>query len=33
VIKFAGTAADVSARTSNADALAAAVRANQLIGR
>ena len=33
VIKFADTAADVYARTGNADALAAAVRAAQLIGR
>lgn len=33
VIKFADTAADVHARTGNPDALAAAVRAAQLIGR
>ena len=33
VIKFADTAADVYARTGNADALAAAVRAAQLIAR
>jgi Questin oxidase-like len=33
VIKFADTAADVYGRTSNRDALAAAVRATQLIGR
>jgi hypothetical protein len=33
VIKFADTAADVYARTGNADALAAAVRATQLIAR
>jgi hypothetical protein len=33
VIKFADTAADVYARTGSADALAAAVRATQLIGR
>jgi hypothetical protein len=33
VIKFADTAADVYARTRNTDALAAAVRATQLIGR
>jgi hypothetical protein len=33
VIKFADTAADVYARTGNTDALAAAVRAAQLIGR
>jgi hypothetical protein len=33
VIKFADTAADVYARTGNTDALAAAVRATQLIGR
>ena len=33
VIKFADTAADVYARTGHADALAAAVRATQLIGR
>jgi hypothetical protein len=33
VIKFADTAADVYARTGNRDALAAAVRATQLIGR
>jgi hypothetical protein len=33
VIKFADTAADVYARTGNADALAAAFRATQLIGR
>jgi hypothetical protein len=33
VIKFADTASDVYARTGNADALAAAVRATQLIGR
>jgi len=32
VIKFADTAADVYARTGNRDALAAAVRATQLIG-
>ncbi len=33
VIKFADTAADVYARTGNTDALAAAARATQLIGR
>jgi hypothetical protein len=33
VIKFADTATDVYARTRNADALAAAIRATQLIGR
>jgi hypothetical protein len=33
VIKFADTAADVYARTRNADALAAAIRATQLIDR
>jgi hypothetical protein len=33
VIKFADTAADVYARTGNADALAAAIRATQLIAR
>jgi hypothetical protein len=33
VIKFADTAADVYARTGNTDALAAAVRAAQLIDR
>jgi len=33
VIKFADTAADVCARTGNADALAAAIRAAQLIDR
>jgi hypothetical protein len=33
VIKFADTAADVYARTSNTDTLAAALRATQLIGR
>jgi hypothetical protein len=33
VIKFADTAADVHARTGNADALAAAIRATQLIAR
>jgi hypothetical protein len=33
VIKFADTAADVYARTGNADALAAAVRATQLVSR
>ncbi len=33
VIKFADTAADVHARTGNPDALAAAVRSTQLIGR
>jgi hypothetical protein len=33
VIKFADTATDVYARTGNGDALAAAIRATQLIGR
>jgi hypothetical protein len=33
VIKFADTAADVCTRTGNRDALAAAIRPAQLIGR
>ena len=33
VIKFADTAADVDTRTGNSGALAAAIRAAQLIGR